>query len=261
MDGAQQRVCTSIGGATVLWLGRALADAFVTPAVQARLLISGSRNGRARGPIQAAPLWRSVRTRVSPCFTCDIHRPLTGLADQRFASTDYKLIFRLHRRLELARTLTSCFISVLERHQLKLGPLVRADHVQAGPKTPLVVADLHSMPSRVRAHYVKLLLDWTVSALTKSSPKASLAADSQAFLQLLSSKWELLFVLLTSVDSPAQAAPNVTLSAAAAAACKGSSWQQASSEEGAKLALALQQTVLALNIKFKHSFRPSLEHR
>ncbi|KAL0022263.1 hypothetical protein WJX77_011953 [Trebouxia sp. C0004] len=116
------------------------------------------------------------------------------------------------------------------------------------------------MPSRVRAHYVKLLLDWTVSALTKSSPKASLDADSQDFLQILSRKWGLLFVLLTSVNSPAQSAPNVTLAAAAAATCKGCRWQQASSEEGVKLALALQQTVLALNTKFKHSFRPSLEH-
>ncbi len=77
-DGAQQRVCIDIGGATVLWLGRALADVFVTPAVQARLLISASGNGRARGPIQAAPLWRSVRTRVSPCCTCEFHRPEVG---------------------------------------------------------------------------------------------------------------------------------------------------------------------------------------
>jgi len=94
-----------------------------------------------------------------------------------------------------------------------------------------------------------------MSALTKSSPKASLDADRQGLHKILSSKWELLFVLLTSVDSPAQAAPNVTLAAAAAAACKGSSWRQPSSEEGSK------QTVLALNTKFKHSFRPSLEHR
>jgi len=229
--------------------------------VQARLLISDSGNGRARGPIQAAPLWRSVRTRVSPCCTCDIHLPETGLADQRFAGTCHKLIFRLHRRLELARTLTSCFISVSERHQLGSEPFLHANHIQADRKIPLVVADLHSMPSRVRAHYVKLLLDWTVSALTKSSPKVSLGAESQGFLQILSSKWELLFVLLTSVDSPAQSAPNVTLAAAAAAACKGCSWQQAASGEGAKLALALQQAVLALNTKFKHSFRPSLEHR
>ncbi len=252
-------MCIGIGGATVLWLERALADAFVTPAVQARLLISTSADGRARGPVQAAPLWRSVRTRVSPCCTCNFH--FQKLADQLSARTCDKLISPLHRRLELARTLTSCFISVSQQHQLGSEPVLHANRIQAGRKTPLVTADLHSMPSRVRAHYVKLLLDWTMSALTKSSPKASLNADSQGLQKILSSKWELLFVLLTSVDSPAQAAPNVTLAAAAAAVCKGSSWQQASSEEGCKLALALQQTVLALNTKFKHSFRPSLEHR
>ena len=167
----------------------------------------------------------------------------------------------LHRRLELARTLTSCFISVSKQHQLGSEHFLHANCIQAGRKTPLVIADLHSMPSRVRAHYVKLLLDWTISALTKSSPRASLDADRQGLQKILSSKWELLFLLLTSVDSPAQAAPNVTLAAAAAAACKGSSWRQPSSEEGSKLALALQQTVLAFNTKFKHTFRPSLEHR
>lgn len=183
------------------------------------------------------------------------------LAEQPFAGTCDKLMFSPHRRLELARTLTSCFISVSQQQQLGSEPSLHADRIQAGRKTPLVTADLHSMPSRVRAHYVKLLLDWTMSALTKSSAKASLDADSQGLQKILSSKWELLFVLLTSVDSPAQVAPNVTLAAAAAAACKGSSWRQPSSEEGSKLALALQQTVLAFNTKFKHTFRPSLEHR
>jgi len=116
------------------------------------------------------------------------------------------------------------------------------------------------MPSRVRAHYVKLLLDWTISALTKSSSK--LASNSRGnFLQQLYSKWQLLFVLLACVDSPAQAAPNITLVAAAAAACKGCTTEQAPSADGCKLALSVQQTLLALNTKFRRTFRPSLEHR
>lgn len=117
------------------------------------------------------------------------------------------------------------------------------------------------MPLRVRAHYVKLLLNWTVSTLTKSDPRASTQGDSVDYLHILSSKWQLLFVLLTIVEISAHSAPNVTLVAAAAAACKGCSQQQASSGDGSKLALALQQAMLALNTKFKHSFRPSLEHR
>ena len=117
------------------------------------------------------------------------------------------------------------------------------------------------MPPRVRAHYIKLLLDWTVSALTKSSAKPTGSVAGADFLPMLCSKWQLLFVLLTSVDSPAHSAPNVTLVAAAAAACKGCSEEQAASEAGCQLALAVQQALLAFNTKLKRSFRPSLEHR
>ena len=154
--------------------------------------------------------------------------------------------------------MTSYFVSFSEHHLLNLAPITPKIRTQTD-RTPATT--FHSMPSRVRAHYVKLLLDWTVSALTKSDPRSSTHGDSISFLEILSSKWQLLFVLLTTVDTSSHSAPNVTLVAAAAAACKGCSQQQASSGDGSKLALALQQALLALNTKFKRSFRPSLEHR
>lgn len=117
------------------------------------------------------------------------------------------------------------------------------------------------MPSRVRAHYVKLLLDWVATALTKAKNDSNANHDASTFLQQLQHRWQLLFVLLASTDSPAQSAPNITLIAAAAAACKGCSSEQASSAAGQKLALALHQTLLVLNTKYRRSFRPSLDHR
>lgn len=117
------------------------------------------------------------------------------------------------------------------------------------------------MPSRVRAHYVKLLLDWVVPTLTRAKKDSSTHEDASSFLQQLHHKWQLLFVLLTSADSSAQSAPNITLIAAAAAACKGCSTGEGSDTYGQKLAVALQQTLLVLNTKYRCSFRPSLEHR
>ena len=125
---------------------------------------------------------------------------------------------------------------------------------------PLKVADVYSMPSRVRAHYIKLLLDWVVPTLTRAKNDNS-ANDASSFLQELHHKWQLLFVLLTSTDSSAQSAPNITLIAAAAAACKGCSSREAADPPGQKLAVALHQTLLVLNTKYRRSFRPSLEHR
>lgn len=108
---------------------------------------------------------------------------------------------------------------------------------------------------------MKLLLDWTQSALIKGKlnviPQAS--ADDQ--LQNLQCTWQLLSVLLMSIDTSAQTAPNIFLIVAAAAACKACSPEQARSQTGQALAVALQQSLLTLNTKFKQSFRASLEHR
>ena len=163
------------------------------------------------------------------------------------------------RRLELATDLARCFVSVSQRSQLEV-PLQAAGRVSC-VYTSATDVDLHAMPSRVRSHYVKLLLDWSVSALTKANSKSFVHAGSEGLLQQLRCKWQLLFILLTSVHSPAQAAPNTTLVLAATTACKSCSKEQASSEDGHQLAVAMQQAILALNIKFKHTFRPSLEHR
>lgn len=117
------------------------------------------------------------------------------------------------------------------------------------------------MPSRVRAHYVKLLLDWVATTLTKAKKDRNADSDASTFLQHLQHRWQLLFVLLASTDSPSQSAPNITLIAAAAAVCKGCSVEESSTTVGHKLALALQQTLLVLNTKYRRSFRPSLDHR
>ena len=117
------------------------------------------------------------------------------------------------------------------------------------------------MPSRVRAHYVKLLLDWVATALTKAKNDSNADSDPSTFIQHLQHKWQLLFVLLASTDSPAQSAPNITLIAAAAAACKGCNIEKGSTADCQKLALALQQTLLVLNTKYRRTFRPSLDHR
>ena len=117
------------------------------------------------------------------------------------------------------------------------------------------------MPSRVRAHYVKLLLDWVAATLTKAENGSNADSDVSTFHQHLQHRWQLLCVLLASTDSPSQSAPNITLIAAAAAACKACSVERRSTTDGQKLALALQQTLLVLNTKYRCSFRPSLDHR
>ena len=126
---------------------------------------------------------------------------------------------------------------------------------------PHAATDLHSMPVSVRIHYMKLLLDWTQSALIKGklSVTAQACADDQ--LQTLKCTWQMLCVLLMSTDITTQAAPNTSLIAAATTACKACFPEHAHSQTGHELAVSLQQTLLVLNTKFKHSFRPSLEHR
>lgn len=162
------------------------------------------------------------------------------------------------RKLKTARTLVSCFVSVSQSSVVSRS---MQSSWKQGSLLPLKAADLYSVPSRVRAHYVKLLLDWVVPALTRAKNDRSADDDASSFLQQLHHKWKLLFVLLTSTDSSAQSAPNITLIAAAAAACKECSTREGSGTHGCKLALALQQTLLALNTKYRRSFRPSLEHR
>ena len=162
------------------------------------------------------------------------------------------------RKLETARTLVSCFVSISHS---SITQQTRTVFKSRSQSVPLDAADLYSMPSRVRAHYVKLLLDWVATALTKAKNETSAHDDASTFLQHLQHRWQLLFVLLTSTASPAQSAPNITLIAAAAAACKGCSIGSSSGTDGRKLATALQQTLLVLNTKYRRSFRPSLEHR
>lgn len=108
---------------------------------------------------------------------------------------------------------------------------------------------------------MKLLLDWTQSALIKGKLIVTPQASVNDQLQNLQCTWQLLSVLLISTEIPAQAAPNISLTAAAAAACKACPPEQARSQTGQALAVALQQSLLVLNTKFKHSFRASLEHR
>lgn len=165
----------------------------------------------------------------------------------------------VYRKLETARTLVSCFVSAA-RPSAVAQPISTSFESRT-QSLPLGASDLYSMPLRVRAHYVKVLLDWVAAALTK--PKSDSNADSEpsTFLQYLQHRWQLLFVLLASTDSPAQTAPNITLIAAAAAACKGCSIEKSTTVDGQKLALALQQTLLVLNTKYRRSFRPSLDHR
>ena len=121
--------------------------------------------------------------------------------------------------------------------------------------------DVHSMPVAVRAHYMKLLLDWTQSALVKGKLSAVQELSANEQLQTLQNTWQLLPVVLMSTDTSAQAALNISLLAAAATASKVCSPEQAHSKTGQQLAVALQHTLLVLNTKFKQSFRPSLEHR
>lgn len=163
------------------------------------------------------------------------------------------------RKLETARTLVSFFVSAS-------GPSndVQPRSTAANDRSRSLafdVADLCSMPSRVRGHYVKLLLDWVATALTKAKHDSSSNDDASTYLQQLQQRWQLLFVLLASTDSPPQSAPNTTLVAAAAVACKGCSIGHMSGADGQKLALVLQQTLLVLNTKYSRSFRPSLDHR
>ena len=117
------------------------------------------------------------------------------------------------------------------------------------------------MPFRVRAHYVKVLLDWIATALTKAKHDVNSTVDASSFLQQLSDRWQLLFLLLTSADIAPHSAPNITLVAAAAAACKSCSMEDSSTGSGHNVALALQKVLLVLNTKYKRSFRPGLEHR
>lgn len=121
--------------------------------------------------------------------------------------------------------------------------------------------DVRSMPVAVRAHYMKLLLDWTQSALVKRKLNAMQELSANEQLQTLQNTWQLLSVVLMSTDTSAQAALNISLLAAAATASKVCSPEQAHSKTGQGLAVALQHTLLVLNTKFKQSFRPSLEHR
>lgn len=117
------------------------------------------------------------------------------------------------------------------------------------------------MPTAVRAHYIKLLLDWTQSALMKGKGTSSAQASASEHLQNLQATWQLLSVLLMFPEVHAQAAPNTTLITAAASACKACSPEHAYSSAAQDLAVTLQQTLLVLHTKFKQSFRPSLEHR
>ena len=165
------------------------------------------------------------------------------------------------RRLELAQTLTQGFVSVSELHHVASWSINVADNTLPQPAISSTGADLHGMPLRVRTHYVGLLRDWCVSSLTKAKGKRPTGTDSKRFVHDLYSKWQLVFVLLSSVDTPAHTALNTNLVAAAATACKSCSTEQAVLLGNNKLASALQQSVLLLNTKFKHSFRPSLEHR
>ena len=164
------------------------------------------------------------------------------------------------RKLGTAQLLVSCFVSVSHP-----GVGLTASHsIAAGSHDSfprLDAADLYSMPFRVRAHYVKVLLDWVATALTKTKHGVGSSADASTCLQQLSKSWHLLFVLLTSADIAPRSAPNMTLVAAAAAACKGCSMEHSSAEGGHNLALALQKALLVLNTKYKRSFRPGLEHR
>ena len=121
--------------------------------------------------------------------------------------------------------------------------------------------DVRSMPVAVRAHYMKLLLDWTQSALVKGKLTAMQDLSANEQLQTLQNTWQLLSVVLMSTDTSAQATLNISLLAAAATASKACSPEQAHSKTGQQLAVALQHTLLVLNTKFKQSFRPSLEHR
>lgn len=163
------------------------------------------------------------------------------------------------RKLETARRLVSFFVSA-SGPSSDVQPSSTTDHDRSR-LLAFDVADLCSMPSRVRGHYVKLLLDWVATALTKAKHDKKSSDDASTFLQQLQQRWQLLFVLLASTDSPAQSAPNTTLVAAAAAACKACNIGHIFSADGQNLALVLQQTLLVLNTKYRHSFRPSLDHR
>ena len=157
--------------------------------------------------------------------------------------------------------MTQGFVSVSEKHRIKAQSFASQAQQEQSAHASFTAADLYAMPARVRTHYVGLLRDWCISSLTKTKATAAADPDSADFLSQLHSRWQLLFVLLTSVDTPAECVINTTLVAAAAAACKSCSQQQAVAPDGSSLAIALQQTILALNTKFKHSFRPSLEPR
>ena len=154
----------------------------------------------------------------------------------------------------------------LARHFTQQGAQPSVKHqnfIYDAPGPPSLIGsktNLHSMPPAVKAHFAKLLLDWAQSALVKGRIAAAPQASPQEYLQKLSSTWQLLCAMLLSGNT-AHVVPNVSLIAAAAAFCKACTAEQAQTQEGQKLAAALQQTLLVLNTRFKHTFRPSLEHR
>ena len=114
-----------------------------------------------------------------------------------------------------------------EKHHITAQSSASQPHEEQSVHAPFTAVDVYAMPARVRAHYVGLLRDWCVSSLTKAKATAAAGPDSVDFLSQLHSKWQLFFVLLTSVDTPAEFVINTTLVAAAAAACKICSQEQA----------------------------------
>lgn len=164
-----------------------------------------------------------------------------------------------HRKLQLAQQLSCMFLGINFHTASEDDP--KAASTSQKHVTIASAADVHSMPAAVRAHYVRLLLNWTQSALVKAKITAQTDSSVSEQLQHQEVTWQLLAVLLMSPEMPAAAALSVSLVAAAAAACKACSPEQAHSKAGQELAVALQQTLLVLNTKFGQSFRPSLEHR
>lgn len=164
-----------------------------------------------------------------------------------------------HRKLQLAQQLSCMFLG--QKLHTASEDCLKVASTSQKHVTAASAADVHSMPAAVRAHYVRLLLNWTQSSLVKG--KSTAQADSSAPEQLRHQQvtWQLLAVLLMSPEMPAAVAPNVSLVAAAASACKACPPEQAHGKAGQELAVALQQTLLVLNTKFRQSFRPSLEHR
>lgn len=171
---------------------------------------------------------------------------------------DERAVCCLRRKLDLACQLARRFVQQTKQSSEEQQQITGI--TLPSPASNDLDATRHSVPPAVRSHFAKLLLDWAQSALVKGRIPAAPHASPQEYLQRLSSTWQLLCVMLLSVNT-GDAAPNVSLIAAAAAFCKACTAEQAHSLHGQTLAVTLQQTLLVLNTKYKHTFRPSLEHR